>query len=134
VPSDEAVTPRITGVADEKPLPTQAGGQAFEGAAVLQYDVPGALVVAARGAYDLHSIKPLAQALGAAVRTYPKVILDASGVTFADSTFLNLLILTHQSGAFRLVAPSQPVRRLCEITAVDQVLQIRDTVDAAASS
>ncbi|MER5296373.1 STAS domain-containing protein, partial [Streptomyces pharetrae] len=69
-----------------------------------------------------------------AVEAHPKVVLDASGITFADSTLLNLLILTHQAGTLRVAAPSQQLQRLCEITAVDTVLEIRQTVDDAATS
>jgi anti-anti-sigma factor len=117
-----------------EPLPGPAAVHASEGAAVPQYDWCGAWVVHARGSYDMDTITPLADALETAVRRHPKVILDASGITFADSTLLNLLILTHQAGTLRVVAPSPQLRRLCEITGVDGILEIRDTVDAAAAS
>ncbi|EFL37058.1 anti-sigma factor antagonist [Streptomyces viridochromogenes DSM 40736] len=134
MPWDEAVAPTLVSNAGEKPLPDQAGGHASGGAAALQYAWAGAWVVAARGAYDMDSITPLAEALETAARKHPKVILDASCVTFADSAFLNLLILTHQAGTLRVVAPSQQVRRLCEITGVDHLLEIRATIDEAAAS
>lgn len=105
-----------------------------DGAAVLQYAWRGAWVIIARGSYDMDSITPLADAMAAAVGKYPKVILDASGITFADSTLLNLLILTHQTGTLRVVAPSPQLQRLCEITGVDRLLEARDSVDAAAVS
>ncbi|GAA4329996.1 STAS domain-containing protein [Streptomyces venetus] len=131
---DEAVAPTLTSNAGEKPLPDQAAERASGGAAVLQYPLAGAWVVIARGAYDMDSITPLAEALGTAVGKHPKTILDASCVTFADSAFLNLLILTHQAGTLRVVAPSPQVRRLCEITGVDHLLEIRGTIDEAAAS
>ncbi|MGA5363522.1 STAS domain-containing protein [Streptomyces purpurascens] len=134
MPSDEAVMPTPMNNAGGKPLPEQAAEQASQEPAVRQYEWHGAWVVAARGAYDMHSIKPLADALVTAARKLPKVVLDASGVTFADSTFLNLLILTHQAGTLRVVAPSPQLQRLCEITGVDSILEIRDTVDDAAAS
>ncbi|WP_324605813.1 MULTISPECIES: STAS domain-containing protein [unclassified Streptomyces] len=101
---------------------------------MLQYEWRGACVIAAHGSYDIDSITPLANALETAVSKHPKVVLDASGVTFADSTFLNLLILTHQAGSLRVVAPSPQVQRLCEITGVDGLLEMRATVDDAALS
>nr|WP_086740597.1 STAS domain-containing protein [Streptomyces glaucescens] len=104
------------------------------GLRVTQYPWHGAWVVAAHGAYDLHSIRPLANALRTAVDAHPKVVLDASGITFEDSTLLNLLILTHQTGNLRVAAPSHQLQRLCEITAVDTVLETRQTVDDAAIS
>ncbi|MFF7183502.1 hypothetical protein [Streptomyces sp. NPDC008121] len=54
--------------------------------------------------------------------------------SFADSAFLNLLILTHRTGKLFVAAPSKQVQRLCVITGVDDVLQIRETVDAAMAS
>lgn len=133
MPWDEAVMPTLMREAGGTPLPEQATGQSQE-AGVLQYQWRGAWVIAARGEYDMGSITPLADALETAVRKHPKVILDASGVTFADSTFLNLLIVTHQAGTLRLVAPSAQLKRLCEITGVDSLLEIRGTVDDAAVS
>ncbi len=139
---DKADMPTTPGQAGEPLMPEQATEhvterateQATEQAAMSQYAVHGAWVVVARGDYDMHSIAPLAKALEDAAGKRPKVILDASGVTFADSTFLNLLIRVHHSGTLRLAAPSPQVRRLCEITGADAVLEIRGTVDEAASS
>ena len=131
---DEAVMPRLMSNVSGKPVPVQAAAHAPEGAAVMQYEWRGAWVVAASGSYDIHSITPLADALKTAVREHPKVVLDASGITFADSTLLNLLIVTHQAGALRVAAPSRQLRRLCDITGVDTVLVMRETVDEAAIS
>ncbi|WP_237518638.1 STAS domain-containing protein [Streptomyces sp. SID5910] len=100
---------------------------------VVQYERCGAWVVGARGAYDMNSITPLAQALNTASKTYPRVILDASGVTFADSALLNLLILTHQAADLRLAAPTEQLVRLLELTGVDTVLKVRATVEEAAA-
>ncbi|MDQ0711319.1 anti-anti-sigma factor [Streptomyces luteogriseus] len=134
MPWDEAGAPALTRDTSAEPLPEQATTHAPEGAAVLQYEWLGAWVVVARGSYDMDSIAPLSDALGAAVRKHPKVILDASGITFADSMLLNLLILTHQAGTLRVVAPSPQLRRLCEITGVDGILETRTSLDDAAVS
>ncbi|CAL9668546.1 hypothetical protein SUDANB176_07348 [Streptomyces sp. enrichment culture] len=134
MPWDEAATPILMSNAGGTPLPRQSTGHASRGADVSQYEHNGAWVITPRGDYDLHSIGPLSEALQAAVREHPKVVLDASGVTFADSTFLNLLILAHSAGTLRLAAPSPQVRRLCEITGVDGCLEIRASVYEAAVS
>ncbi|MGI5430194.1 STAS domain-containing protein [Streptomyces sp. CA-179760] len=134
MPSDEAVMPTPMNNTGGKPSPQQVAGHVPQEPAVRQYEWHGAWVVAAHGAYDMHSITPLAKALQTAAGTYSKVILDASGVTFADSTLLNLLILTHREGNLRVVAPSPQLQRLCEITGVDSILQVRETVDDAAAS
>ncbi|MFD5231244.1 STAS domain-containing protein [Streptomyces qaidamensis] len=134
MPWDEAGMSALTRDTGAMPLPQQAPAHTRPGAAPSQYERHGAWVVVARGAYDMDSITPLADALDAAVRKYPKVILDASGITFADSTLLNLLILTHQAGALRVVAPPPQLQRLCEITGVDSILETRSSVEDAAVS
>lgn len=134
MPWDQAVKPAFMSHTSGMPLPEQACEPDLEGAAVLQYELRGAWVVAAHGAYDMDTIAPLADALETAVRKHPKVVLDASGVTFADSTFLNLLIRTHQVGTLRVAAPSRQLQRLCEITGADRVLELRGTVEDAADA
>ncbi|MEU1852863.1 STAS domain-containing protein [Streptomyces sp. NPDC019990] len=131
---DEAVTPTLMSDAGGTGMREPVAEPAPQGASVLQYEWRGAWIIVAHGSYDMDSITPLAKALEAAVSKQPKVVLDASGVTFADSTFLNLLILTHQSGTLRVVAPSPQVQRLCEITGVDGLLELRATIDDAALS
>ncbi|MFJ8806463.1 STAS domain-containing protein [Streptomyces sp. NPDC102490] len=122
----EAVTGR-TGEVDAG-LP-----QGLDQVAVDQYAGRGARVVTARGACDMSSIGPLAEALGVAAQEHPKVVLDASGITFADSSLLNLLILTRRAVDLRVAAPPQQMRRLLEITGVDGVIEVRATVDEAAA-
>ncbi|MGA5198301.1 STAS domain-containing protein [Streptomyces exfoliatus] len=131
---DETATPALPTASSGKPVPEQATGETLRQSMVIRYECCGAQVVEASGDYDLDSIGPLAAALKTATQTHPKVILDASGVTFADSTFLSLVILIHQTGKLRVAAPSERVRRLCAITGVDDVLQIRETVDEAIAS
>ncbi|MFE7647368.1 STAS domain-containing protein [Streptomyces phaeoluteigriseus] len=106
-----------THVLDEPPLAQQAEC--------------GAWVVAARGAYDMDSIEPLADALATAARRHRKVVLDASGITFADSTLVNLLILTHQSTDLRVAAPAHQLQRILQLTGLDTVLKIGMTVEDA---
>ncbi|WP_055572791.1 STAS domain-containing protein [Streptomyces prasinopilosus] len=102
-------------------------------AAVVQYELGGAWVVVARGEYDMNSMGPLADALQTAARKHDRVVLDASGVTFADSTFLNLLMRVHPTTSLRVAAPTSQLRRVLEITGADTVLDIRDNVEDAAS-
>ncbi|MEU2023678.1 STAS domain-containing protein [Streptomyces sp. NPDC016469] len=102
-------------------------------AVVTQYEEHGAWVVAAHGACDAQSITRLEEALTTAAWTHPKVVLDASGITFADSSLLNLLILTHRAGALRVAGPRPHLQRLLQITGLDAVLYVRATVDEAAA-
>ncbi|QTI43548.1 STAS domain-containing protein [Streptomyces nojiriensis] len=53
---------------------------------------PQPAVVVAQGDMDLDISAPLAESLLAAAHAHPVVVLDVSGVTFADSAFLNLLL------------------------------------------
>ncbi|WP_250293541.1 STAS domain-containing protein [Streptomyces atroolivaceus] len=72
---------------------------------VEEYAVEGGWVVVGGGDFDWNTVLRLRQALEAAAATQPLVILDAGAVTFADSTTLSLLLRTHQSTHFRIVAP-----------------------------
>jgi anti-anti-sigma factor len=133
---DGAVTPWRTSDADgsNEQSSARADAHAPGGAAVVQYEWRGAWVVTAHGSFDMQSIKPLTDALDTAARKHPKVVLDASGITFADSALLNLLILTHRTAALRVAAPPPQLRRLLELTGTDTLLQVRATVEDAAAS
>nr|WP_258564996.1 STAS domain-containing protein [Streptomyces sp. WELS2] len=102
-------------------------------AEVVQFERCGTWVVSARGSYDMCSIEPLAEALGTAAKAHRKVVLDASGIAFGDSTLLNLLILTHHETDLRVAAPTRQIRRLLEITGTDTFLKVRATVEEAAA-
>ncbi|MFE9454529.1 STAS domain-containing protein [Streptomyces sp. NPDC006739] len=108
-------------------------GHAYGRAAVVQYELGGAWVVVAHGDYDMNSMGPLAEVLQTAAQKHSRVVLDASGVTFADSTFLNLLLQIHPVTRLRVAAPTPQLRRVLEITGADTVLDIRDSVENATS-
>ncbi|CAO0837958.1 hypothetical protein GCM10010298_76460 [Streptomyces microflavus] len=59
------------------------------------------------------------------------VVLDASGITFADSSFLRMILGVHQRTDLRIVAPSSRVARLFDIAGVDTYLRVYPTLDAA---
>jgi anti-anti-sigma factor len=101
--------------------------------AVVQYERNGAWVVVAHGDYDMDTVSPLADALETAARKHPKLVIDVSGVTFADSTFLNLLLRVHQATTLRVAGPRHQLRRLLELTGADAVLDIRQTVQDASA-
>ncbi|WP_328904100.1 STAS domain-containing protein [Streptomyces sp. NBC_00441] len=102
-------------------------------AVVTQYTQHGVRVVAAHGSCDARSIARLEEALTTAAWAQPKVVLDASGITFADSSLLNLLILTHRAAALRVAGPRPHLQRLLRITGLDAVLYVRATVEEAAA-
>ncbi|MFR0355634.1 STAS domain-containing protein [Streptomyces sediminimaris] len=130
---DEAVMPRVGSSTEEECRPGRAGEHAPD-TTVIHYERRGVRVVAAHGSYDTHSITPLTAALDTAARERAKVVLDASGIAFADSALLNLLIRTHRAATLRVAAPRRQLRRLFELTGLDEVLQTRETVDDAVVS
>ncbi|MER5428050.1 STAS domain-containing protein [Streptomyces sp. NPDC002588] len=112
----------------------QLGDEAPEPTGPVQYASGGAWVVVASGSYDLNSLGPLAEALQAAAEEHSRVVLDASGISFADSTLLNLLLRLHQDGTLRVAAPAPQLRRVLELTGADAVLVVRETVEDAAAA
>ncbi|MER6195405.1 STAS domain-containing protein [Streptomyces cyaneofuscatus] len=88
-------------------------------------------VIAARGDLDAHTLGPLSADLQAAAEAHSGVVLDASDVSFGDSTFLNLLLRVHQQTDLRIAAPSHAVRRLLSITGADSVLRVHGSVGEA---
>lgn len=100
-------------------------------AVTVSYESPGACVIAASGEFDLHTVPPLSEALAEAARSHGRVVLDASGITFGDSSLLNLLLHVHRNTDLRIAAPKQQLRNLFVITGADTVLDVRDTVESA---
>ncbi|WP_037853147.1 STAS domain-containing protein [Streptomyces sp. NRRL S-340] len=109
----------------------QLSGAAPASAGVVQYELNGAWVVVAHGDYDMNTITPLADALETAARKHSIVVLDVAGVTFGDSTFLNLLLRVHSQTSLRLVAPAPQFQRVLEITEADSVLDVRASLEDA---
>ncbi|MFF7445636.1 MULTISPECIES: STAS domain-containing protein [unclassified Streptomyces] len=110
----------------------QVNGSAQEQfGAVVQYERDGAWVVVAHGSYDMDSLSPLAEALGTAAEKHARVVVDVAGITFADSTFLNLLLGLNRQTELRLVGPPPQLRRILELTGADTVLDVRATVEDA---
>lgn len=103
-------------------------------AAVIQYEWDGAWVIVAYDEYDPYSIGPLVEALDVASSKYSKVVVDASLLTFADSTFVNLLLRVHSTTALRVAEPAPQLQRVLQLTGADTVLDVRASVEEAAAS
>lgn len=86
---------------------------------------------APRGDLDAETVPPLADELESAGARYPGLVLDAEGIEFADSSFLNVLLRFHQLTDLRVAAPSPAVTRLLAVTGTDVVLSVYPTVQAA---
>ncbi|MCH5674443.1 STAS domain-containing protein [Streptomyces gilvus] len=100
-------------------------------ATVIQYELGETAVVVARGEFDMNTSDPLTDVLHAAAREHSRVVLDAAGVTFADSLLLTLLLRVHRQTSLRVAAPSPQLRRVLELTGSDKVLDVRATVEDA---
>ncbi|WP_327173791.1 STAS domain-containing protein [Streptomyces sp. NBC_01335] len=87
--------------------------------------------ITARGDLDLDSLGPLTAQIEAAVATHAAVVLDAGGITFADSSFLRLVLTTHDRTDLRIANPSPAVQRLFQIVGADTFLHLYPTLEDA---
>ncbi|WP_405976998.1 STAS domain-containing protein [Streptomyces sp. NBC_00158] len=88
-------------------------------------------VVETRGELDQDTLPALEEALTAAADRHAMVVLDASSVTFGDSSFLNLLLRVHRLTVLRIAAPGEQLRRLFALTGADTVLSLHPGVQDA---
>lgn len=99
-------------------------------------DVEGWTVLAATGEVDVATASILRGALQAASEFGAGVIVDLTGVTFLDSTGLGVLIggrkaIDASDGELRVVVADTIVRRVFEITGLDEVFSIHASVAEA---
>ncbi|MFJ3091460.1 STAS domain-containing protein [Streptomyces sp. NPDC086838] len=88
-------------------------------------------VLAPRGEVDIDALPPLqAEALIALTR-HGALIIDASGIEFADSSFLHMLVALHHQGDLRIANPSYSVQRLMHMVGADTLLSLYPTLEAA---
>jgi anti-sigma B factor antagonist len=79
----------------------------------------------------------LAEVLAAEAAKKPSLLLvDISGLTFIDSAALHQLVQAHRKvradgGRLELVGPTQPVTRILQLSAIDQVIPVRASTDPA---
>ncbi len=89
------------------------------------------------GEVDLHVAPELRDRLTAAIEEDAEfVVLDLSRVTFMDSMALGVLLgalkrLRPRGGELRLIVPNSDLRRIFEITLLDQVFTLNATRNEA---
>ncbi|MFD6940677.1 STAS domain-containing protein [Streptomyces goshikiensis] len=110
---------------------TGAGDTYQEGVVGNGYSAGPGWVVAARGELDQDTLGPLEEALASAADKHRLVVLDASSITFGDSSFLNLLLRLHHATGLRIAAPGEQLRRLFALTGADTVLSVHPSVEEA---
>jgi anti-sigma B factor antagonist len=98
----------------------------------------GAAGVAVRGEVDAATAPLLQDALDEAVRaTGGTLVLDLSGVSFLDSSGINVLLrvralLGREDRALALVCPAGPPRRVLELAGIEDLFAIYSTREDAA--
>ncbi|MFJ3819126.1 STAS domain-containing protein [Streptomyces sp. NPDC090056] len=68
--------------------------------------------------------------------TAPRVVADLSGVSFMDSTGVNVFIFAHQNlsdlrGRLRIAAPQEAVLRVLALIGVDTLIPCHPTLEGA---
>jgi anti-anti-sigma factor len=86
-------------------------------------------VVTVCGDADLEGAGSLREAVGRALGHHRDVVFDLAGVTFADSTFLTVLLQARltaldQGGRVLLTAPSRSVQRLLSVVGADGLFPV----------
>jgi anti-sigma B factor antagonist len=98
-------------------------------------DVAGARIVRVEGELDMATVGELENALGR-IAADDRVILDLTACTFLDSSAVRVLVATARAagdagGTLSLVASSPTIVRVLEISAVDTMVPLHATLDAA---
>ncbi|WP_432824869.1 STAS domain-containing protein [Dactylosporangium sp. CA-092794] len=98
--------------------------------------VGGCIVVTPAGALDVSTSPDLHALLHKTLDDgATRLVLDLTQVEFIDSTALRVLVSIHkrlrESGGFAVVCPHARLRRIFDLTALDRVLTLTDTVDEA---
>jgi anti-anti-sigma factor len=94
-------------------------------------------VVTVRGEID-HEVKDiLTDALLASADTAPpRVVVDLSGVTFMDSSGINVFVTVHRAvsdaqGWLRIAGAQESVLRILELVGLDEIIPCHPTVEQA---
>lgn len=88
-------------------------------------------VISLSGEFDMHNVTSLEAQIGTMAVVHGGLVLDASCITFADSSFLRMILAVHQRTDLRIAAPSPRVLRLFDLAGVETYLRIYPTLDAA---
>lgn len=98
--------------------------------------VQGCAVLSAAGEIDLYTAPALRDALVAAAESSSRIVIDLSRVTFLDSTGLGVMLgalgrARSVQRSVALVGPTSMVRRVLEITRLNQVFPTYGELDEA---
>jgi anti-sigma B factor antagonist len=111
----------------------------MEAAVERQQVGPAVYRIALTGEFDMYTSPRFRHELQACIEDGAEaVIVDLSGATFIDSTFLGIVLggmkrLRERRGEISIVCPDS-IRRIFEVTGLDQVLTITEAPVAAVES
>lgn len=96
----------------------------------------GVHVIKPVGEFDIAVLAPLRDAVLAAVEAGCAVVLEMSETTFIDSTILGVIVegrlaCTRRGRWLRIVAPRPNIRRILQMMALDTLIGIYPSVEAA---
>lgn len=86
----------------------------------------GTVVVVVSGEIDISNAHELARAVDAVARRSPeRIVFELGGLRFMDSAGLAVLLtLAARGPSVRLRNPSQSIRRVVELTGLEEVLRV----------
>jgi stage II sporulation protein AA (anti-sigma F factor antagonist) len=111
-----------------------SGAAGPDGLTITSAPIDGVHVITVRGEIDYHTGDPLSQALslpeGAAAS---RIVVDLSGVTFMDSSGINVLIAARNAvhdadGWLRLAGATEPLMRTMQLVGLDQIIDCYPTL------
>ena len=89
-------------------------------------------VVTLVGELDMAYAPTVAETLDALADTSRPVIVDLTGLSFIDSSGIHAILRPRpQQGEVVLVCPPGNIHRVLDVTRIDRVLQVYETLDAA---
>ena len=94
-------------------------------------------VVAAHGELDVLTAASLRTAIGSVIDDgHAHLVLDASGITFMDSTGIGVLVIAQRrtrasDGSFAIAGAQARTLRTLSLTGLDRVFSLHDTVEEA---
>jgi anti-sigma B factor antagonist len=96
----------------------------------------GHAILSVVGEIDLYTAPRLQTEFTRLLETGPdRVVIDMSGVEFCDSTGMNVLLsalkrMRERGGALEVASPRPAVRKILQVTGLDSVFTVHDTIPA----
>jgi anti-sigma B factor antagonist len=96
----------------------------------------GHAILSVVGEIDLYTAPRLQAEFTRLLETGPdRVVIDMSGVEFCDSTGMNVLLsalkrMRERGGVLEVAAPRPAVRKILQVTGLDSVFTVHDTIPA----